>query len=26
MEEIGPFKPVKGQTLRDFYALGFPER
>jgi predicted DNA-binding transcriptional regulator YafY len=25
MEEIGPFKPVKGQTLRDFYALGFPQ-
>ena len=26
MEEIGPFKPEKGQTLRDFYARGFPER
>lgn len=26
MQEVGPFKPVKGQTLRDFYALGFPER
>ncbi|MCF2871009.1 YafY family transcriptional regulator [Octadecabacter sp. G9-8] len=25
MEEIGPFKPEKGQTLRDFYALGFPK-
>ena len=26
MEEIGPFRPEKGQTLRDFYALGFPEK
>lgn len=25
IEEAGPFKPAKGQTLRDFYALGFPE-
>jgi len=26
MEEVGPFRPEKGQTLRDFYALGFPEQ
>ena len=26
MEEVGPFKPQRGQTLRDFYALGFPEQ
>ncbi|SLN56182.1 helix-turn-helix transcriptional regulator [Pseudooctadecabacter jejudonensis] len=25
MEEVGPFKSEKGQTLRDFYALGFPK-
>ena len=25
MEEVGPFKPEKGQTLRDFYAIGFPQ-
>ena len=25
MEEVGPFRPEKGQTLRDFYALGFPK-
>lgn len=24
IEEIGPFTHQKGQTLRDFYALGFP--
>ncbi|MEL6960779.1 MAG: YafY family protein [Pseudomonadota bacterium] len=26
MEEAGPFRPERGQTLRDFYALGFPEQ
>lgn len=26
VEQAGPFKPQKGQTLRDFYARGFPER
>lgn len=26
MEDVGPFKPEKGQTLRDFYAVGFPQR
>lgn len=26
VQEAGPFKPQKGQSLRDFHARGYPER